>query len=401
MQTQLGDARSGKLVENLLGFGRALRRAGITVDSAKLSLASQALQWINLSQRDECYAALASTLLSRYQDQQVFNQVFEQYFKNPDLANQLLGQMLPKTEEKKSLQKNDRSRDALRGTEPSSNTGSPQEHKIELDASMTLSDLHRLRYADFNRLNSAEYQLIEQLAKRIKVNFPKMSSRRYRPDHRGHQLDFRKIIQSSIRLDNELLEMHWQRRKTYFLPLLILIDVSGSMERYARLLLSFLHAATLHHPNTEVLSFGTKLTYLTQSFTNHDTDRMLLEINNQIQDFASGTKLGTCLDTFNTQYSKLMVGKRTVVLLITDGLDTGSIEVLRNSLDKLKRQSKNILWLNPLMRYEAYQPIASGPAELAKIADKMIAIHNLQSLQELSKHLEQLLKETSSITKSL
>jgi uncharacterized protein with von Willebrand factor type A (vWA) domain len=399
MQTQLGDARSGKLVENLLGFGRALRRAGIAVDSAKLSLASQALLWINLSQRDECYAALASTLLSRYQDQQVFKDVFERYFTNPDLANQLLGQMLPRTEEKKSLQKNDRAREALRGKQLSSNPGSPQDHKIELDASMTLSDHHRLRYADFNGLNTSEYQLIEQLAKGIKVKFPKMPSRRYRPHHRGHQLDFRKIIQSSIRLNNELLEIHWQRRKTYFLPLLILVDVSGSMERYARLLLSFLHAATRHHPNTEVLSFGTKLTHLTQSFANHDTDRMLLDINDQIQDFASGTQLGSCLDELNTQYGKLMIGKRTVVLLITDGLDTGSSEILHDALTKLKRQSKSILWLNPLMRYEAYQPIASGPAELAKVADKMIAIHNLQSLQELSKHLEQLLSNTSSATK--
>ena len=399
MQTQLGDARSGKLVENLLGFGRALRRAGIAVDSAKLSLASQALLWINLSQRDECYAALASTLLSRYQDQQVFKDVFEMYFTNPDLANQLLGQMLPRTEEKKSLQKNDRAREALRGKQLSSNPGSPQDHKIELDASMTLSDHHRLRYADFNGLNTSEYQLIEQLAKGIKVKFPKMPSRRYRPHHRGHQLDFRKIIQSSIRLNNELLEIHWQRRKTYFLPLLILVDVSGSMERYARLLLSFLHAATRHHPNTEVLSFGTKLTHLTQSFANHDTDRMLLDINDQIQDFASGTQLGSCLDELNTQYGKLMIGKRTVVLLITDGLDTGSSEILHDALTKLKRQSKSILWLNPLMRYEAYQPIASGPGELAKVADKMIAIHNLQSLQELSKHLEQLLSNTSSATK--
>ncbi len=401
MQTQLGDARSGKLVENLLGFGRALRRAGIAVDSAKLSLASQALLWVNLSQRDECYAALASTLLSRYQDQQVFNDVFDQYFKNPDLANQLLGQMLPRTEEKKSLQKNDRAKESLRGKPPSSKAGSPQEHKIELDASMTLSDIHRLRYADFNRLNTSEYQLIEQLAKRIQVKFPKMPSRRYRPHHRGHQLDFRKIIKSSIRLDNEFLEIHWQQRKTYFLPLLILVDVSGSMERYARLLLSFLHAATRHHPNTEVLSFGTKLTYLTPSFASHDTDRMLLDINHQIQDFASGTQLGSCLDELNTQYGKLMIGKRTVVLLITDGLDTGSNEILHNALAKLKRQSKSILWLNPLMRYEAYQPIASGPAELAKVADKMIAIHNLQSLQELSKHLEQLIKYGSSATKLL
>jgi hypothetical protein len=401
MQTQLGDARSGKLVENLLGFGRALRRAGIAVDSAKLSLASQALLWVNLSQRDECYTALAATLLSRYQDQQVFNDVFDQYFKDPDLANQLLGQMLPRTEEKKSLQKNDRARDALRTTVPSSNPGTPQEHKIELDASMTLSDLHRLRYADFNRLNTSEYQLIEQLAKRIKVKFPKMLSRRYRPHHRGHQLDFKKIIQSSIRLDNELLEMHWQQKKSYFLPLLILVDVSGSMERYARLLLSFLHAATRHHPNTEVLSFGTKLTHLSQSFANHDSDQMLLDINHQIKDFASGTQLGSCLNELNTQYANLLIGKRTVVLLITDGLDTGSSEVLRDALAKLKRQSKSILWLNPLMRYEAYQPIASGPAELAKIADKMIAIHNLQSLQELSKHLEQLLRSSSSFTKPL
>lgn len=392
MQTQLGDSRSGKLNENLLGFGRALRRVGIPVDSLKISLSLQALQLIDIKEREDCRAALFSVIVGRYQDRQVFNDLFDLYFKDPNLENKLLGLMLPRNQEKPThRKKNDRARESLQLFNTEQLNGPKNAQKIELDASMTLSDSDRLKNADFNTLSHIEYQLVENLARQIPIYFPKILSRRYQVSNVGSKPAFQKILQQASRLDGDPIQIFRQLRKKTSLPLLILVDISGSMERYARLLLSFLHASTKTHPQTEVFSFGTSLTHLSSSFKVRDTDKMLIAINQDIHDFAGGTKLGTCLKKLNKEYQHLCVGKRTVVLLITDALDTGPIDVLQTELQKLKSSTRSILWLNPLMRYEAFEPIASGPTTVSKVCSKMLAIHNLTSLEQLSEHLKTLL----------
>ena len=376
MQTQLGDSRSGKLNENLLGFGRALRRVGIPVDSLKIALSLQALQLIDIKEREDCRAALFSVIVGRYQDRQVFNDLFDLYFKDPNLENKLLGLMLPRNQEKPThRKKNNRARESLQLFNTKQLNGPKNAQKIELDASMTFS----------------EYQLVENLARQIPLYFPKILSRRYQVSNVGNKLAFQKILQQASRLEGDPIQIFRQLRKKKPLPLLILVDISGSMERYARLLLSFLHASTKTHPQTEVFSFGTSLTHLSSSFKIRDTDKMLIAINRDIHDFASGTKLGTCLKQLNQEYQHLCVGKRTVVLMITDALDTGPIDVLQAELQKLKRSTRSILWLNPLMRYEAFEPIASGPTAVSKVCNKMLAIHNLTCLEQLSEHLKNLL----------
>jgi uncharacterized protein len=391
MQSQLGDVRQGKLLENVLGFGRALRRAGVSIDSSKIALAMQALSLINIDHKEEYKSALFTTMIHEKKDRDIFNELFEQYFKNPDLANKLLGQMLPRTEEKK-IQNNNRAKDALQISRPENKSQPSPEQKIEFDARLTFSDIERLRYADFNSLSSDEYQLVEQLAQQIPLYFPQHHSRRYRSRHSGQMLDFRRILQSAARNHYDLTQIYWRAKKEQFLPLMILLDVSGSMERYTRLILSFLHAATRHHPHVDVFSFGTNLTDLSKSFQITDTDQMLAQMNRQIQDFAGGTKLGQSMTQLNTEYNQRMIGHRTVVILITDGLDTGTPEQLEQALERLQKKSRSILWLNPLMRYEDYQPIAQGPAILTKYVDKMVATHHLESLQQLSKHLRALIK---------
>ena len=395
MQTQLGDVRKGKLIENVLGFGRALRRAGVPIDSSKIALALQAMTLINVDHQEECKSALFSTLIHEKHDQAIFLELFDIYFKNPDLANKLLGQMLPRTEEKKS-QNNHRAKDALQALSSRSANPASNEQKIEFDARMTFSDAQRLRYADFNTLSASEYTIVEQLAKKIPVLFPTQASRRYQKNRRGQHLDFRRILQNTTRTHLDLSEIYWKDQKEHYLPLLILVDISGSMERYTRLLLSFLHVASRHHPNVELFSFGTQLTDLKKAFHLSDTDQMLLQMNQQIKDFGSGTQLGKSLDALNTHYSHRLKGKRTVVVMITDALDTGRPEMLENALLNLKKKSKKILWLNPLMRFEHYQAVAQGPALLSKFADKMIATHHLESLHQLSKHFQELMQQESS-----
>jgi uncharacterized protein with von Willebrand factor type A (vWA) domain len=183
----------------------------------------------------------------------------------------------------------------------------------------------------------------------------------------------------------------WQRIEKP-LPVLLLVDVSGSMERYARLLLAFLHTATRRCPRRDVFAFGTDLTDLTDTFAVADPDHMLALASQRIRDFAGGTRLGASLASLRRAHVRRLVGRRTVVLLISDGLDTGEPEVLASELGWLKRHSRSLLWLNPLLRYDGYAPIARGAAVLHRQADAMLAVHNLSRLEELAQSLRHLLR---------
>jgi uncharacterized protein with von Willebrand factor type A (vWA) domain len=188
-----------------------------------------------------------------------------------------------------------------------------------------------------------------------------------------------------------MLMLSTRERRTQALPLLILVDVSGSMERYARLLLAFLHQATRTTPR-KVYAFGTHLTDLNTAFAHADSDQMLASANLHITDFAGGTQLGTALTTLRQQHARDLVGRRTVVLLISDGLDTGDASQLRQELHWLGRHSRHLLWLNPLLRFEGYAPLATGASLLHQHADGMLAIHNLNKLEELAAAMAKLLK---------
>jgi uncharacterized protein with von Willebrand factor type A (vWA) domain len=182
------------------------------------------------------------------------------------------------------------------------------------------------------------------------------------------------------------------QRREQLLPLLVLVDVSGSMERYARLLLAFLHAATRRHPRCDVFAFGTHLTDLTPAFRIADTDAMLAYASQAIDDFAGGTQLGESLATLRTRHQRRLVGRRTLVLLITDGLDTGEPELLTQELAWLKRRSRRLLWLNPLLRFEGYAPLARGAAVLHQQVDGMLAVHNVSKLEDLAASLAALMR---------
>ena len=196
-------------------------------------------------------------------------------------------------------------------------------------------------------------------------------------------MHWRRAIQQAARTDGELLALpRWQRiRKP--LPILILIDVSGSMERYARLLLAFLHAATQSCPRRDVFAFGTDLTDLTDTFAAADPDEMLSRAARRIQDFAGGTRLGQSLATLRQQHARRLVGRRTVVLLISDGLDTGEPADLARELSWLKRHSRSLLWLNPLLRFQGFEPRAAGIRAMRPHVDGFLPVHNLQSLEQL------------------
>ena len=397
--SQLGDARTGKLADNLTGFGRALRRTGVHVDAARMALAQQAVMLAGLA-REDLSAALEAVLVSREQDRPVFRELFDAYFRNPDIAQKLLAQMLPSAEAKaEPAQRRPRVSEALAPLRAARNAPPAREdEKIDFDAAMTASDRQRLHHADFNQLSASEYQLVERLARDIALPLPHYAARRTRPGVRGSRPHWPGALQQAARTGGEVLALPRLQRRQQPLPLLVLVDVSGSMERYARLLLAFLHAATApRHAGPglrrDVFAFGTGLTDLTPAFRLADTDAMLQAAGHAIADFAGGTRMGESLVALRQQHARRLVGRRTLVLLISDGLDTGEPEVLERELGWLRHHTRRLLWLNPLLRFDGYAPTARGAAALHRHTHGMLAVHNLSRLQDLAGSLATLLRQ--------
>ena len=396
--SQLGDARTGKLADNLSGFGRTLRRAGVRVDAARMALAQQAVMLVGMA-REDVSAALEAVLVSREQDRLVFRELFDVYFRNPNVAQKLLAQMLPSAETKaEPAKRRPRVSEALAPVHAARNAPAPrEEEKVDFDAAMTASDLQRLRHADFNQLSASEYLLVERLAREVPLPLPRYAARRTRPGTRGHRPHWPGAMLKAARSGGEVLEVPLLQRRQQPLPVLVLVDVSGSMERYARLLLAFLHAATApRHAGPgvrrDVFAFGTGLTDLTPAFRLADTDAMLDAASQAIHDFAGGTRMGDSLAQLRQQHARRLVGRRTLVLLISDGLDTGEPEVLAKELGWLRRHGGRLLWLNPLLRFEGYAPTARGASELHRHAHGMVAVHNLGRLQDLAASLARVLR---------
>ena len=389
---QLGDARSGKMAENIIGFGRTLRRAGLPMDSARIGVGLQAAMLVGIDAKADLRAALLATLVCRQQDQVVFDQLFDAYFRNPELTQQLLAQMLPKVTQANSKPKRlARAQEALAAVRAAVNAQPREEEKIQFDAALSASDRVRLRHADFESLSASEFRLVEQLAREIALPWPQLKARRLQSASHGVRLDWRRTLRDSARTDGELLALPYLSRRLEPLPVLLLIDVSGSMERYARLMLAFLHQSTRRVARS-VFAFGNHLTDLNPAFRLTDTDAMLAQANRLISDFAGGTQIGASLAELRRAQSRQLVGRRTVVLLISDGLDTGRTEQLAAELDWLKRNCRSLLWLNPMLRFDQYQPTAQGATALQKKADGMLAIHNLARLEDLALSLVQLVK---------
>lgn len=405
-RSSLGDARSGKLPEQILALARALRRAGVPLDSSRIALACEAARLVGLARRDDLRCALQASLVSREQDRAVFAELFDAMFRNPDIANKLLAQMLPHTETRPTPpQRKPRTSEALSPPRESDKGRTPQSAKedpLDLDAAMTASERQRLHHADFNALSASEFRLVERLAREIALPIPEYATRRMQPGSRGERPHWPGMLREAARHSGEPLLIPRLRRTRQALPLLVLVDVSGSMERYARLLLAFLHSATRggagtqgrrprRHLRRDVFAFGTRLTDLTPAFALRDPDDMLESCNAAIDDFAGGTRLGESLATLRREHARRLTGQRTLVLMISDGLDTGEPGLLANELDWLCRNSRALLWLNPLLRFDGYAPIARGAAQLHSHADGMLAVHNLQSLDELAARIAQLL----------
>ena len=381
------------VLNNLATFARALRRAGVPIDSTRVALAAQAAVQVGIAHKDDLRFALEAVLVSRPQDRAVFEAVFDAFFRAPPdtSADSLAGDAAsadPHQPETSAAQR--RAQEALATPELQQATNAPSDTP-EDPLALRASAYSLLRQADFRSLSSHDLRHMQRLLRAVPLDLPQVRGRRLAASGQGSRLDWAKAMQWAASHDGELVRLPHLKRRKRPLPLLILVDVSGSMAVYSRWLLAFLHQATRKVPRT-VFAFGTQLTDLNAAFRKPDTDAMLDSVNRTVTDFGSGTRLGNAIHDLLKQHTRQLVGRRTVVLLISDGLDTGEPQVLEAAMQQLKRRTRRILWLNPLLRFEAYTPTARGPEVLSRCVDGMLPIHNLNSLEDLAHAVAQVVQ---------
>ena len=376
-----------RIVDNIMLFGRTLRAAGLPIGPGKVIDAIRAVEAIGLGSREDFYWTLHAVFVNRRDQRELFDQAFHIFWRNPHLLDRMMAAMLPqisvpRDENEIQQEISRRLAEALqnqRGNEDKQQ----QEDEIEFDAVMTFSDREILQTMDFEKMSAAEVEAAKRLIAAMRLPIMAVPTRRFRTDPSGHRVDMRATLRAALRSGRDI-PLRFRRRRRRHPPLVILCDVSGSMSRYARLFLHFMHAITNDRDRVHTFVFGTRLTNITRDLRYRDIDVALDRVTGRVEDWSGGTRIGHCLAAFNNAWSRRVLGQGAIVLLITDGLDRDSDTDLTRQMERLHKSCRRLVWLNPLLRYEGYAPKAMGARAILPHVDEFRPIHNLESMQDLA-----------------
>jgi len=375
----------GRLVLNLMHFARALRAAGLPVGPGKVLQAVEAVEAVGLANRTDFYWALHAVLVNRRDQSELFDQAFHIFWRNPDILKRMMAMMLPTVRTDATPDRAEmaqRLAEALHGAAPEAD--GPEKTEIEIDATFTVSAAERLQDKDFEKMTGAEMAQAKRLLTRLALPLAEVTTRRHRPDPLGPRIDPRGTLRRMLRSGGDLADLARRRRRTRPPPLVVLCDISGSMTRYSRMLLHFMHAVTNDRDRVHSFVFGTRLTNITRHLRHKDVDVALDAVSSAVADWSGGTRIGTALRGFNRHWARRVLGQGAVVLLITDGLDRDAGEGLAAEAERLHKSCRRLVWLNPLLRWEGFAPKSSGIRALLPHVDDFRAAHSLNSLAGLA-----------------
>ncbi len=380
------DPREGKLATNIVHFARTLRTAGLRVGPGQILRAIEAVEAAGLRRRDDFYWTLHSVFVNRRDQREIFDQAFHVYWRNPRLLEKMMEMLLPQVgvpaeqDERKQLSR--RLQEALqpgRGEAPPDESEPPE---VEVEATFTVSDREILQHRDFEQMSQAEIDDALRAIARMRLPVPERRTRRYRAARRGPRVDFRASLRRALRPEG-LTELRRREPRRRPPPLVILCDISGSMARYTRMFLHFMHTITNDRDRVFCFTFGTRLTNVTRSLRYRDVDIALAKASAQVEDWSGGTRIGQSLHEFNNKWSRRVLGQGAVVVLITDGLDREGGDGLAAEMERLHKSCSRLVWLNPLLRYGAYEPKSQGNKAMLPHVDEFRPVHTLESLAGL------------------
>lgn len=370
-------------------FARVLREAGMPVGTDRVRLSLQALQVAGLESRADFKATLAACMIDRAEHRLLFEQAFHIFWRDPELLARVMAMLLPQAEARVNAPpppENRRLADALFPHAPAA-IQPPQEQPIEIDARLSWSEQEKLAQRDFETMTAEEWAEARRVLARMRPLFETRPTRRHARAARG-RVDWRATLRAQGRGD-DIASMRFQQPRERVAPLVVLADISGSMSRYSRMLLHLAHglsnpAEKRHAPKVWSFVFGTRLTPITRLLKQRDPDLAVASVSRRVADWSGGTRLAACLHEFNRLWARRVLTSDATVLLVTDGLEHGDAEALAFEAQRLRLACRRVIWLNPLLRFDGFEPKAAGIRALLPQVTLHLPAHNLASLEQLA-----------------
>jgi uncharacterized protein with von Willebrand factor type A (vWA) domain len=373
-------ALSGAVVDQLAALSASMRAQGSRVGMGELLAAHRALAAVDCTSREDARLALRTVLCSNRADLARFEVAFVAVFGDGSVP-------LPPDplESLGEITKAVLPRAAIPGS-----ARAQEEIVEETVIPAAWSDIELLHEKDFAQYTDAEMALARELIARLARRGPTRVSRRLRPARRrAHRPDLRRIVRSSLRTLGEPVERHWRAPSQRPRPVVLVCDVSGSMNAYARMLLQYMHASIAARRRVEAFVFGTRLTRVTQELSGRDHDRALERAAAAVADFSGGTRIGAALASLNRDHGR-RVGRGAVVVILSDGWDRGDPELLDAEMARLRRSAHRLVWLNPLAAHPEFEPLTRGMRAAIPHTDELLAGNSLASLEQLAAILEEI-----------
>ena len=358
-----------------VAFARILRGAGVDVPLDSVIVFVSALNQTGLENRDDVYWAAYSTLIRRHEDTQIFDRAFAVFW------DQLIAV------DTTSYEQQTESVTLLIDSEEETSDDSSTEtlNEDENTIALRFSNIETLREKDFAAYTDTELREAEQFMSSLKLaGPPKRSLRLQKTNRKGTRHDIRRTMRAVLQNDGEPIERYWREPSTKLRRLVVLLDISGSMEPYARALLRFMHAAVVGRQRVEAFTLGTRLTRITRELTSRDPDRALAQTSAQVADWSGGTRLGECLQNFNDNWGVGSLARGSIFVILSDGWDRGEPKVLAEQMLRLQRVAYRVIWVNPLKVSPGYAPLARGMAAAMPYIDEFVEGHSLEALRELT-----------------
>jgi len=389
---QRSSTPGGLLSENIMHFGRVLRRAGLPIGPGQVLAGLRAVEAVGLASRDDFYWTLYSVFVNRRDQRDLFDQAFHIFWRNPDILERMMQLLLPDAggaqqaaEDAEEISR--RLAEALNPNRDGGDDGEEAEEEITFDATLTWSAGEVLGDKDFEKMSSQEIRDALDAIRRMRLPIMEVPTRRFRAHPSGARIDMRRSLRAALRSGSDYIPLLRRKRRTRHPPLVIICDISGSMERYSRMMLHFMHAITNDRDRVHTFLFGTRLTNVTRYLRYKDVDTALERVGQAVLDWSGGTRIGHCLHAFNQDWSRRVLTQGAVTVLISDGLDRDEGAGLALEMERLHKSCRRLIWLNPLLRYEDFQPKSVGIRAILPHVDEFRTIHNLDSMRDLTRVL--------------
>ncbi len=384
-------------------FGRRLRKAGLKVGTGKIIELFDAMLAVQLTRKDDVHAAARAVLVNRPDQMTAFDIEFERFWR--DLRTQAAPLFDQRTEDEvggpppeNRQESSDESRKpqetegegedklslSVQGSEDMPDADDSEDYESPPEDVLVYSSSEALRKKDFSQFSPDEIARARRLMERMHWKLGTRKTRRRERAKRGEFIDQRTMLRSSMRHGGVPVELKYRRRREKMRPLVLICDISGSMDRYSRILLQFVHALESGLDNVEVFVFGTRLTRITRELRKRNVDRAIEDVVNAVDDWSGGTRIGEAIREFNYRWSRRVLRSNATVVMISDGWDRGDPFLLGEEMARLQRSCRRLIWLNPLLGAPGYQPLTQGIRAALPYVDYFMPIHNLKSLEALA-----------------